>query len=86
MKTAVWGNFGLNVMRMTTSHALTNSNISTSNFNSNPASDYLQQKRHKQHKPLSGIVTEAYLRLQWLCILNQNQQVTWIQNKIFFDV
>ena len=44
-------------MRMTTSHASTNNNISTSNFNSNPASDHLQHKRHQQHIPTSGTVT-----------------------------
>ena len=36
---------------------LSNNNISTSNFNTNPASDHLQHKRHQQHIPTSGIVT-----------------------------
>ena len=52
-----WWKLLFGLMRMTTSHASTNNNISTSNLISNPASDHLQHKRHQQHIPTSGTVT-----------------------------
>ena len=60
-----------------------------SNFNTNPASDHLQHKRHKQHIPTSGKVTEASLSASWTRIsrnIIQNKTKYFLLSSIFWLV